>query len=300
MRATLFSALLIVPMVVAPAAPEPVEHVTYRLHYVQKPIGYEHDTIARDGDARVLRSDFEFTDRGGRVPLAATLRTSADYTPIAFTSRGKTYRFVNVDSEVTVHGREATVRADGREEKVALPSAFFVSDGYAPFAAQMFLLRYWRAHGRPRHLRTVPGEPLNDVIVEERGIDDIAVGARHVRLRQYVIDGVVWGRETLWMDEAGSLAAAITRAGRPELRGRARGSRGRPRQLRPRGDARPDRRSRGHHQGGAPIRSAPTRSSEGRSSIATGRAPIADGAIVVRDGASPPSGRARPWRSPPA
>ena len=52
-----------------------VERGTLRLHYVQKPIGYERYQIGRQGDTLTLTSDFDFTDRGGRVQLAATLRT---------------------------------------------------------------------------------------------------------------------------------------------------------------------------------------------------------------------------------
>ena len=33
------------------------------------------------------------------------------------------------------------------------------------------------------------------------------------RSNAIAVDGVVWGRETLWLDERGSIAAAITRAG---------------------------------------------------------------------------------------
>src|SRR5439155_258655 len=80
---------------------DPVERGTLRLHYVQKPIGYERYEIVREGDDLKLTSDFDFTDRGGNV----------------------------------------------------------------------------------------------------------------VRLDRYAIDGVVWGRETVWLDDKGSLAAAITRAG---------------------------------------------------------------------------------------
>jgi imidazolonepropionase-like amidohydrolase len=77
----------------------------------------------------------------------------------------------------------------------------------------MLLLRYWKQHGQPRVLRTVPGQPTNDVIVEARGREAIRIGERVIRLERFAIDGVVWGRETLWLDERGSLAAAITRAG---------------------------------------------------------------------------------------
>jgi imidazolonepropionase-like amidohydrolase len=198
-------------------APASIERGTLRLHYVQKPIGYERYEVAPDGDTLKLTADFDFTDRGGRVQLAATLRAKADFTPISFQANGKSYRFVNVDSDVRVEGTDALVRADGAvgEElrRVTLPAQFFTVDGYAPFSAQMLLLRYWKRHGQPRLLRTVPGQPTNDVFVEARGREAIRIGEKVTTLERFAIDGVVWGRETLWLDEAGSLAAAITRAG---------------------------------------------------------------------------------------
>ncbi len=145
--------------------------------------------------------------------MTATLRTQPDFTPLLFKAIGKSYRFVNVDSEVRIDGGSAVVRADGIESRVALTGPFFTVDGYAPFAAQMLLLRYWKRHGQPRVLQTVPGLPTNDVIVEARGREAIRVGSTAVMLDRYVVDGVVWGRETMWLDEHGSLAAAITRAG---------------------------------------------------------------------------------------
>ena len=195
--------------------PAPLEQGMLRLHYVQKPIGterYEIVSAASDGSLQ-LTADFEFTDRGGRVQLAAKLRTAADLTPIHFTAKGKSYRFVNVDSEIDVTGREARVRADEGEARVALPAQFYTVDGYAPFSAQMLMLRYWMRHGRPRVLATVPGLPTNDVIIESRGRLDAFIAGRRIALEQYVVDGVVWGRETIWLDDRGSLAAAITRAG---------------------------------------------------------------------------------------
>jgi imidazolonepropionase-like amidohydrolase len=192
---------------------DPTERGVLRLHYVAKPIGYERYTIAQDEHALTLSSDFAFTDRGGEVHLTATLRAKPDYTPIAFTATGKSYRFVNVDADVRIDGSDALVRADGRETRVTVPSQFFTVDGYAPFAAQMLMLRYWNAHGQPRVLRTVPGLPINDVVIEPRGREAIRIGDTVVRLDRYVVDGVVWGRETIWLDERGAIAAAITRAG---------------------------------------------------------------------------------------
>ncbi|HEX3704639.1 MAG TPA: amidohydrolase family protein [Vicinamibacterales bacterium] len=191
----------------------PVEHGRLRLHYVQKPIGFEDYTVTRDGDVVELTSDFDFTDRGGRVQLAATLRTTPDLTPVMFRAKGKSYRFVNVDSDITITGRDAVVTADGATRHVALPQTFFTVDGYAPFSAQMLLVRYWKAHGRPPVLQTIPGAPLNDVWIEDRGRETLKAGARTLALERYAIDGVVWGRETLWLDASGGIVAGITRAG---------------------------------------------------------------------------------------
>src|SRR5262249_46229432 len=116
------------------AVPVPAEKGTLRLHYVQKPIGYERYGLVRDGDTFQLTSDFDFTDRGGRVQLAASLKTAADFTPIQFSAKGKSYRFVNVDAEVAIAGRQAAVRSGTTSSHVPLPDRFFTVDGYAPFA----------------------------------------------------------------------------------------------------------------------------------------------------------------------
>jgi imidazolonepropionase-like amidohydrolase len=283
MRVTLI--LLIAVAVAAAQEPAaPIERGAWRLHYVQKPIGEERYSIARDGDGLTLSSDFAFTDRGGRVQLAATLRTRADFTPIAFTASGRSYRFVNVDSDVRVEGSDAIVRADGAEARVALPPQFFTVDGYAPFAAQMLMLRYWQRHGQPRVLKTVPGLPANDVFVEPRGRDAIRIGDAVVRLERYAIDGVVWGKETVWLDERGSLAAAITRAGglsfeavredlEPALTAFVqRATRDRVSDLETLTQKMPLLKSGTYAMVGATIVDG------------TGRPPIADGVVLVRDG----------------
>src|SRR5437764_131484 len=83
----------------------------------------------------------------------------------------------------------------------------------SPIERGTLRLRYWKQHGQPRVMKTVPGLPVNDVFVEPRGREAIRIGGNVVRLERYAIDGVVWGRETVWLDDKGSLAAAITRAG---------------------------------------------------------------------------------------
>src|SRR5437762_3162757 len=110
--------------------PAPVEQGMLRLHYVQKPIGIERYEIVRNSGTSGLQltADFDFTDRGGRVQLAATLRTLSDLTPVHFAAKGKSYRFVNVDSEITIDGHDARVRADGGDTHITLPAQFFTVD----------------------------------------------------------------------------------------------------------------------------------------------------------------------------
>jgi hypothetical protein len=65
----------------AAIAPELVEEGTLRLYYLKLPLGYERYSLARDGDDLLLTSNFDFTDRGGRVQLEASLRMAGDLTP---------------------------------------------------------------------------------------------------------------------------------------------------------------------------------------------------------------------------
>ena len=194
-----------------------------------------------------MTSDFDFTDRGGRVQLAATLRAKADFTPLSFKAQGKSYRFVNVDSDVRVEGASAIVKADGAEARVPLPAQFYTVDGYAPFAAQMMLLRYWKQHGQPRVLQHRSGTPDQRRVhrgARPRGDPDRNErrSARPLRDR--------WRR----LGTRDRVARRTRCAGRgdharrrPELRSGARGSRAGAGRLRSARDTGPHRRSRGDH-----------------------------------------------------
>jgi imidazolonepropionase-like amidohydrolase len=193
----------------AALAPEVVEQGTVRLFYLQLPLGQERYSLVREDSDLLLTSDFDFTDRGGRVQLATSLRMGSDLSPRRFESEGKSYRFVNVNGEVTFESGSATVRVRDETRRVSVPERIFTVDGYAPFSVQMMLVRYWNAHGRPPVILTLPGEPPNEVRIEHRGRDTV-LGRE---LDRHTIEGVVWGRETLWLDEDGVFAAAVTRAG---------------------------------------------------------------------------------------
>ncbi len=179
----------------------------FRLHKFEQPIGEETYTIARDGDTLTLKSDFAFTDRGTKVPLAATLRAAADYTPQSFVIKGSTSRISTIETDVAINGAKATIRQGHDTRTVAAPQTFFTIAGYAPVAMQMALIRYWRAHGSPAQLPTLPS---GEVQIRDRGAETIALDGRSLQVERYSVRGLIWGLETLWMDSNNNLAALVS------------------------------------------------------------------------------------------
>jgi imidazolonepropionase-like amidohydrolase len=179
----------------------------FRLHKFEQPIGEETYTLTHEADTLTLNSGFEFADRGTKVPLTAILRAAADYTPQSFVIKGNTSRISGIDSDVEINGATATIRQGNDTHAIAVPQNFFTVAGYAPVAMQMALIRYWRAHGSPPQLATLP---TGEVQIADRGAETIALDGRSLRVERYSIRGVIWGLETLWMDSDNNLAALVS------------------------------------------------------------------------------------------
>lgn len=153
-------------------------------------IGSEESTLTTDGEARVLTSRFSYLDRATNVELQSTLRFTSDLTPLSFETHGRTYRLFPVNVSVP--------KASGA------PNTFTL-EGMAPIAAQGLLIQYWLKHGKPATVTLEPsGDPVT--IKEHPGTDR--------RLRHFSVDGVVWGREDVWLDSDDlHVAVALTTAG---------------------------------------------------------------------------------------
>jgi imidazolonepropionase-like amidohydrolase len=195
-------------------APVPAtETGKFRLHKFEQLIGEETYTIAHEAGSLTLKSDFAFSDRSTKVPLTASLRTAEDYTPQSFTIQGKTSRMSAIDSSVEISGPGATIRqgssqGDSKSARtVDVPQAFFTIAGYAPVAVQMALIRYWRSHGSPAHLPTLPS---GEVQIQDRGSETIDIAGRNVQVERFTVRGLIWGMETLWMDNDNNLAALVS------------------------------------------------------------------------------------------
>jgi imidazolonepropionase-like amidohydrolase len=189
-------------------ASAPVEQGKFTLHKFEQPIGEETYEIRHDGDSLSTKVDFKFTDRGSPVPLSVSFRSAADLTPQSFTIKGRVARPSEIDQAVTIDNGAAHFRTRDKQSDLALPSgAFFTIAGYAPATMQMLMVRYWAAHGSPAQLPTLP---TGSVKIEPRGADSFQIGEKYERFERYTVEGLIWGRETLWFDEKKNLIAEVS------------------------------------------------------------------------------------------
>jgi imidazolonepropionase-like amidohydrolase len=191
----------------AQPASEVVEQGKFILHKFENPIGEETYQITRDGDSLAVKMDFKFTDRGTPVPLKTTFRAAKDLTPEAFEIKGQNSRVTTIDEAVEVHASQVRLRDRGKWTEAARPSQFFTIAGYAPTTMQMLMVRFWALHGSPAELAILPS---GRVKIEPRGQDAISVDGKSETLDRYTIEGLIWGRETLWFDSNKNLVASVT------------------------------------------------------------------------------------------
>ena len=198
--------LLLLRLLALSAEPARRETEEFRLYKFQQPIGVERVIRVHNADGTMdIRTNFTFTDRNTPVPLAAELTLGKDGAPVQYRAWGSTSRFTRVDDLVSVEGGAATVERDGKVEKSRAPAAFFAADSYAPVAVTEAMWRYWSSHGRPAEL---PILPSGSVSFQSRGKDDVTDDqGRRVSLERFALTGLEWGRETLWIDSEGRLAA---------------------------------------------------------------------------------------------
>src|SRR5262245_20067674 len=177
---------LLAPAPLAPVAPlAPLAPTaSLSLYLLGHRIGEERTTIEPRGDASVLTSHFECLDRASKIALDTTLAFAKDFTPLSFQSHGKSYRVFSVDASVP---------------KAAGAPNTFTLEGMAPISAQGLLIRYWLEHGRTASITL---EPSGDVVHIAEPDSPPPGNGKGPLLRYFTIDGVIWGREEIWLDAA--------------------------------------------------------------------------------------------------
>jgi Amidohydrolase family len=185
----------------------PAEQGKFILHKFEQPIGEETYAITKDGPDQSAAVKFKFTDRGTEVPLEATFRGSKDLTPQSFSIKGKNARNVEIDQSVEVQPDRLRIRDREKWTESPRPKQFFTIAGYAPATMQMLLYRYWAGHGSPNELETFPG---GHVRIAPRGKDIVTINEKKETLDRYSVEGLIWGRETIWIDSQRNLVALVS------------------------------------------------------------------------------------------
>src|SRR5512143_33096 len=201
--------LFLLPLILRLLAPSPEparETEEFRLYKFQQPIGIERSVRAARADGTTeIRTNFSFTDRNTTVPLAATLTLAKDGSVLRYEAWGSTSRFSTVDDRISIERGTVTMEREGKTTTARAPGVFFVADAYAPVVVTEQLWRYWKARGSPAE---VPLFPSGKVSFESRGKEKATNDdGKEVLLDRFALTGLEWGRETVWFDSEGRLAA---------------------------------------------------------------------------------------------
>lgn len=185
----------------------PAQIGSLTIHMILHVIGRESYELTRDGDALALHTTFEYSDRGNMRTTTAVLRTASDYTPLSLEVKPR-------PSSAVIAAGNATVTEDGATRSFTAPPRYFTVFGSSPFALQMIMMRYWKAHGSPTELPVLRSNSAAlPVRIALAGHDSIKVSDRTIVLDRYTISNLQFGSEILWMNAQGDLAAAMTFAG---------------------------------------------------------------------------------------
>ncbi len=178
-----------------------------QIYMLQHAIGQEHYELTQTANGYSLETTISLTDRANTRTTFASLVMTADYTPIHFSLKDK-------PSSVAVVDGRATVEENGAVRSLALPGHYFTIFSETPFAIQMMMFRYWRAHGKPGRLpilrESAAAEPVQ---IQRAGRDSLTLKGKSATLDRYTVANLAFGREIIWMDADGNLIAAMTFAG---------------------------------------------------------------------------------------
>ena len=195
-----------------PVAPTGAIVDSLRILYSGRPAGWEHYELRPGDGVMTLTTDYDYVDRGRRNHTQLTLTTANDYALKTFETVRITDSSRTVTTSVEFDGARAKVVQGAKAADVAIPAVAYAVSSYFPTAQHLALIRYWQAHGSPRTIAVVPGDP-NPVTIKKRGVDTVGSGASRVELTRYTIDGVIWGINYLWLDRDGRLAMFATGGG---------------------------------------------------------------------------------------
>ena len=179
------------------------------LHKFAKAIGQETYSIAASGETATLTSHFQFKDRGSAVPLESTfVSRTADGTPVSYAAKGKSSRQSAMDDAVSVNGATLSIARNGKTQIETPSGPWFITDGYSPVAMQEQMMRWWLTHGKPAEFTVYPAGAK--VHIAPAGTLAVSGASGGVNAHGYTVGGLIWGQESLWLDDARNLVALVS------------------------------------------------------------------------------------------
>jgi imidazolonepropionase-like amidohydrolase len=188
------------------ALPDTTEQGEFTIYNIQQRVGTERYSIVREGDVLVHRATWSFKHLGGSGELATELRTTRAGQPIAFRMKGPTSTWTQADVEVAFSGPRYTARSESMPTSGVTPAGAFPAGHYPPTAIAQALFRHWQRLGRPAR---IPLLPAGEATFTRTGADTVMVEGRREVLARYLVTGLIWGRQSLWVDGTQRVIAAI-------------------------------------------------------------------------------------------
>lgn len=191
-----------------------VEHGTYKIHLLLHAIGTEEYTVVDVGSGRlVMNTQSASSDRGMKRDTSTTLEMGPGFAPVML-KQINTPAAAEGGSVTEIAGTSASVREGAAARVINKPPIAFVGFSSMPASVQMMMMRYWNLHHRPAQLPVLrASEKALSLQIKLVGHDAFYSKGRMIRLSRYTVANLMFGREILWMNDRGRLAALMTFAG---------------------------------------------------------------------------------------
>jgi imidazolonepropionase-like amidohydrolase len=198
-----------------------VEQSSYSIHLLLHKIGTETYTVTETGAGQVdgrleMTTTSTSSDRGMKRVVTSKLEMDGSYAPLLLEQKSSGGSSADKEDEwrTEVKGGAVSVRERKVERTMRKPAVVFVGYGTMSASMQMMMMRYWKLHHQPTRLPILRASaealPLEIKLV---GHDAFSVNGRMVRLTRYTVANLMFGREIVWMNDSGRLAALMTFAG---------------------------------------------------------------------------------------
>lgn len=182
------------------------EEGSFLLYRRQSLIGEETYSAVSENNAIVIKSSQSENERGKKTGFEATLRLTADLTPVFYENTFVTDESVTNVLKITVEKAGVQVTEATMDMQVKPLGGFFPLHSDIPAAMEMMLYHYYFSRGLKTPVVTYP---RGQVSIEFRKRDVIEVNGGKIALSRYRVKGINWGPRTVWLDEANNLIATV-------------------------------------------------------------------------------------------